>query len=154
LKTSDHFFFKLSEPKCVRFLEEWLGAAGRLQPQVVNKAREWLTGKGDQALGDWDISRDAPYFGFPIPDAPGKFFYVWLDAPIGYLASFKKYCASELGAKNGLNAASFNRFMEQGKPASTSLPESTITAMHHFIGKDIVNFHGLFWPAMLEGARL
>src|SRR5207245_7040748 len=74
LKTSDHFFFKLSEPKCVRFLEEWLGAAGRLQPQVVNKAREWLTGKGDQALGDWDISRDAPYFGIPIPDAPGKYF--------------------------------------------------------------------------------
>src|SRR5437588_853044 len=101
LKTSDHFFFKLSEPKCVRFLEEWLGAAGRLQPQVVNKAREWLTGKGDQALGDWDISRDAPYFGIPIPDAPGKYFYVWLDAPIGYLAALKSYFALGKAQANG-----------------------------------------------------
>jgi methionyl-tRNA synthetase len=88
-KTSDHFFFRLSDPKCVEFLNEWIGKPGRLQPSVANKAREWLTGKGDRELGDWDISRDAPYFGIPIPDAPGKFFYVWLDAPIGYLASLK-----------------------------------------------------------------
>ncbi|MGH8199113.1 MAG: class I tRNA ligase family protein, partial [Steroidobacteraceae bacterium] len=92
LKTSDHLFFRLSDPRCVDFLNGWTTTPNRLQPQVANKAREWLSGKGDQALGDWDISRDAPYFGFPIPDAPGKFFYVWLDAPVGYLASFKALC--------------------------------------------------------------
>src|SRR3954462_157767 len=86
-KSSDHFFFKLSDPQCVKFMTEWVGAPGRLQPAVANKASEWLSGKGDRPLGDWDISRDAPYFGISIPDAPGKFFYVWLDAPIGYLAS-------------------------------------------------------------------
>jgi len=155
MRDSEHYFFKVGD--FAELLRDWL--AGKLtdgnpvmHSSVAAKLKEWLDAEG--GVRDWDISRDAPYFGFPIPDAPGKFFYVWLDAPIGYLASFKKYCASELGAKNGLNAASFNRFMEQGKPASTSLPESTITAMHHFIGKDIVNFHGLFWPAMLEGARL
>src|SRR5580658_2094097 len=91
LKTSEHLFFRLSDQKCVEFLQSWLGGAGRLQPQVANKAREWLTGKGEQTLADWDISRDAPYFGIPIPDAPGKYFYVWLDAPIGYLAALKSY---------------------------------------------------------------
>ncbi len=133
LRTSDHFFFKLSDPKCVAFLKEWLDAPGRLQPQVANKAREWLEGKGDRELGDWDISRDAPYFGIPIPDAPGKYFYVWLDAPIGYLASFKNYCA-----KAGID---FEKFLSDPN-----------TEQIHFIGKDIIYFHTLFWPAMLEFA--
>ncbi len=133
LRTSDHYFFRLSDPKCVAFLKSWLDAPGRLQPQVANKAREWLQGSGDQALGDWDISRDAPYFGIPIPDAPGKYFYVWLDAPIGYLASLKNYCT-----KQGID---FKQFLED--PATEQI---------HFIGKDIIYFHTLFWPAMLEFA--
>ncbi|MDP1952511.1 MAG: class I tRNA ligase family protein, partial [Betaproteobacteria bacterium] len=94
LKTSEHYFFRLSDARCVAFLRDWMGNH-RLQSQVANKAKEWLDGEGDKALGDWDISRDAPYFGIPIPDAPGKYFYVWLDAPIGYLASFKNYCAKK-----------------------------------------------------------
>jgi methionyl-tRNA synthetase len=133
LKTSDHYFFKLSDEKCVNFIMEWLDQPGRLQPQVANKAREWLEGEGDKALADWDISRDAPYFGIPIPDAPGKYFYVWLDAPIGYLASFKNYCA-----KKGID---FARFLAD--------PDSEQV---HFIGKDIIYFHTLFWPAMLKFA--
>ena len=131
LKTSDHFFFKLSDPKCVAFLREWIG--DRLQSQVANKAKEWLDGEGEKALGDWDISRDAPYFGIPIPDAPGKYFYVWLDAPVGYLASFKNYCA-----KKGMD---FDAFLAD--PRSEQI---------HFIGKDIIYFHTLFWPAMLKFA--
>jgi methionyl-tRNA synthetase len=133
LKASEHFFFKLSDPKCVGFLRAWLDAPGRLQPQVANKAREWLAGSGDKALGDWDISRDAPYFGIEIPDAPGKYFYVWLDAPIGYLASLKNYCA-----RGGIN---FEKFL--------SAPE---LEQIHFIGKDIIYFHTLFWPALLKFA--
>ena len=101
LKTSEHFFFKLSDPKCVSFLRDWIAQPGRLQPQVANKAKEWLEGEGDKALGDWDISRDAPYFGIPIPDAPGKYFYVWLDAPVGYLASLKNYFDSGKAKANG-----------------------------------------------------
>ena len=133
MKSSEHYFFKLSDAKCVEFLKEWLDTPGRLQPQVANKAREWLEGKGDKALGDWDISRDAPYFGIPIPDAPGKYFYVWLDAPVGYLASFKNYCQ-----KKGID---FEKFLAD--------PE---TEQIHFIGKDIIYFHTLFWPAMLKFA--
>ena len=133
MKTSEHYFFKLSDPKCVKFIKQWLDQPGRLQPQVANKAREWLEGKGDKALGDWDISRDAPYFGIPIPDAPGKYFYVWLDAPIGYLASFKNYCA-----KKGID---FETFLAD--PHNEQI---------HFIGKDIIYFHTLFWPAMLKFA--
>ena len=108
-------------------------AATACSPQVANKAQEWLDGEGDKALGDWDISRDAPYFGIPIPDAPGKYFYVWLDAPIGYLASFKNYCA-----KKGIDFA--------------ALLADPTTEQIHFIGKDIIYFHTLFWPAMLKFA--
>jgi methionyl-tRNA synthetase len=140
LRTSEHFFFRLSDPKCVSFLEEWLGKPGRLQPQVVNKAREWLSGRGEQRLGDWDISRDAPYFGIPIPDAPGKFFYVWLDAPIGYLAALKSYFETGKARKRG-EARSFAEFLAD--PATEQI---------HFIGKDIIYFHTLFWPAMLKFA--
>ena len=134
MKSSEHNFFKLSDPRCRDFLKQWLDEAGHLQPQVANKAREWLTGDGDKALGDWDISRDAPYFGIEIPDTGGKkFFYVWLDAPIGYLASFKNYCA-----KKGID---FDRFLAD-----------PTTEQVHFIGKDIIYFHTLFWPAMLHFA--
>jgi methionyl-tRNA synthetase len=138
LKKSDHFFFKLSDPRCVEFLQEWTTGANaqgskRLQTEVLAKTREWLGNGDDQAnLGDWDISRDAPYFGIEIPDAPGKYFYVWLDAPIGYLASLNAYCN-----KIGLD---FNVLID---PAST-------TEQVHFIGKDIVYFHALFWPATLK----
>ena len=133
LKTSEHYFFRLSDPRCVAFLNDWTATPGRLQPQVLNKAREWLEGKGERTLGDWDISRDAPYFGIPIPDAPGKYFYVWLDAPIGYLASLKQYCA-----RKGMSFA--------------GLLTDPRTEQIHFIGKDIIYFHTLFWPAMLKFA--
>jgi methionyl-tRNA synthetase len=131
IKSSEHFFFKLSDPKCVEFLREWALDPNRLQPEVANKAREWL--EVDGGLGDWDISRDAPYFGIEIPDAPGKYFYVWLDAPIGYLASLKNYFN-----KTGRD---FDAFMANPN-----------TEQYHFIGKDITYFHTLFWPAMLKFA--
>jgi methionyl-tRNA synthetase len=140
LKTSDHLFFRLSDPKCVEFLNQWIGTSGRLQAQVANKAREWLDGRGDKALGDWDISREAPYFGIPIPDLPGKYFYVWLDAPIGYLASLKHYFDSGKAAARG-ERRSFAEFL--------AAPD---TEQIHFIGKDIIYFHTLFWPAMLRFA--
>ncbi len=134
LRSSEHYFFKLSDPACKRFLARWLDTPGRLQPQVVNKAKEWLEGKGDKALADWDISRDPPYFGIRIPDiGEEKYLYVWLDAPVGYLASLKNYCA-----KKGLD---FERLLAD--PALEQI---------HFIGKDIIYFHTLFWPAMLEFA--
>ncbi len=137
MKQSDHYFFKLSDPRCSAFLKEWtlgqVDGQSRLQQEVANKANEWLSGEGDKALSDWDISRDAPYFGIEIPDAPGKFFYVWLDAPIGYLASLKNHFAKE-----GID---FDAFMND--------PE---TEQYHFIGKDIIYFHTLFWPAMLHFA--
>ena len=134
LKTSTHYFFRLSDPRAQAFLKDWTmgnGADGkpRVQAEVLAKDNEWLDGN----LADWDISRDAPYFGIEIPDAPGKYFYVWLDAPIGYLASFKAYCA-----KKGLD------FVQE-----LSRPD---TEQIHFIGKDIIYFHTLFWPAMLHFA--
>jgi len=139
LQTSDHYFFKLSDPKCFEFLAQWLATPGRLQPAVTNKAREWLTGGGgEQILLDKDISRDAPYFGFPIPDAPGKYFYVWLDAPIGYLASLKNYFDRGKARAKG-ETRSFEEFI--------SAPE---VEQIHFIGKDIIFFHTLLWPAMLQ----
>ena len=132
LKTSDHFFFKLSDPKCKDFLKDWINKKDRLQSQVANKAKEWLDGEGDKALGDWDISRDPPYFGIRVPDiAEEKYLYVWLDAPIGYLASLKNYCG-----KKGLD---FEKTLAQCEQI-------------HFIGKDIIYFHTLFWPAMLKFA--
>jgi methionyl-tRNA synthetase len=137
-KTSDHYFFKLSDPKCVEFMTQWVGTPDRLQSAVANKAREWLTGKGDRPLGDWDISRDAPYFGIPMPDVPGKYFYVWLDAPIGYLASLKNYFDSGKARANG-EPRSLAEFLA-----------SPDTEQIHFIGKDIIYFHTLFWPAMLH----
>ena len=150
LRDSEHYFFQVGD--FTAMLQDWL--AGRLthgapvvHSSVAAKLKEWLDAEG--GLRDWDISRDAPYFGFPIPDAPGKFFYVWLDAPIGYLASFRKYCASPEGAKNGLDATSFDAFMQVADARFD--PNAR---MHHFLGKDIVNFHGLFWPAMLKGAGL
>jgi len=134
LRTSEHHFFKLSDPQCKDFLRAWLERPERVQPQVFNKAVEWLDGEGDKALGDWDISRDPPYFGIRIPDIrEEKYLYVWLDAPIGYLASFKNYCA-----KNKLD---FEKFLQD--PGTEQI---------HFIGKDIIYFHTLFWPAMLHFA--
>jgi methionyl-tRNA synthetase len=141
LKTSEHYFFKLSDPKCVEFLKEWLHKPGRLQPQVANKAKEWLEGTDEQKLGDWDISRDAPYFGIEIPDTDGKkFFYVWLDAPVGYLASLKNYFGSGKAKANG-ESRSFAEFLAAAD-----------TEQIHFIGKDIIYFHTLFWPAMMKFA--
>ncbi|MFZ1907247.1 MAG: methionine--tRNA ligase [Steroidobacteraceae bacterium] len=139
LQSSEHLFFRLSDPRCVEFLKSWLDGPGTLQPQVANKAREWLAG-GEQALADWDISRDAPYFGIPIPDAPGKYFYVWLDAPIGYLAALASYFASGKAAAHG-EPRSFEQFL--------AAPD---TEQIHFIGKDIIYFHTLFWPSMLRFA--
>jgi methionyl-tRNA synthetase len=147
LRESEHHFFKLSDFQ--HLLEDWF--AGKLtgapvaHPGVKAKLNEWL----ESGLKDWDISRDAPYFGFAIPDAPGKFFYVWLDAPIGYLASFKKLCDGPDAAAHGLSPASFDEFLVRG-----AANFSASTELHHFIGKDIINFHGLFWPAMLHGSGL
>ena len=135
LRNSEHFFFKLSDPRCVDFLEAWT-QDGKLQPEVANKVREWFArdDSGKSGLGDWDISRDKPYFGIEIPDAPGKYFYVWLDAPVGYLASLEN-----LFAKRGLDAAAVDAYLAQPDLQQV-----------HFIGKDIVTFHTLFWPAMLK----
>ncbi|NDP64331.1 methionine--tRNA ligase [Polaromonas sp.] len=136
LKSSEHFFFKLSDPRCVEFLQQWT-QDGKLQPEVANKVKEWFSvrtnpdGTQSEGLGDWDISRDAPYFGIEIPDAPGKYFYVWLDAPIGYLASLK-----DLLKKRG---ESYDDYMADPR-----------LEQYHFIGKDIVTFHTLFWPATLH----
>ncbi len=133
LKTSEHFFFKLSDPRCLEFLRGWTAAEGRLQTEVLNKIREWLEpgDDGKTALGDWDISRDAPYFGIEIPGAPGKYFYVWLDAPVGYLASLK------------------NHLEKIGVDYDAYMADPTVE-QYHFIGKDIITFHTLFWPAMLH----
>jgi methionyl-tRNA synthetase len=141
LKSSEHHFFRLSDPKCTAFLKKWLETPGRLQAGVVNKAKEWLEGTGEKALSDWDISRDPPYFGIRIPDIPDeKYLYVWLDAPIGYLASLKNYFVSGKAKARG-EARSFEAFLQDPK-----------TEQIHFIGKDIIYFHTLFWPAMLEYA--
>ena len=126
-KQSEHYFFKLSDRRCVEFLQEWTRRA--LQTEAANKLNEWFKA----GLSDWDISRDAPYFGFEIPDAPGKYFYVWLDAPIGYMASFRDLCN-----RQGLDFDAYWKGED--------------TELYHFIGKDILYFHALFWPAMLHFA--
>jgi len=132
LRTSEHFFFKLSDKRCLDFLAQWTNS-GAVQPEVLNKIAEWIEPgeDGQPKMGDWDISRDAPYFGIEIPDAPGKYFYVWLDAPIGYLASLKNY------------------FGKIGKDYDAFMADPTVE-QYHFIGKDIITFHTLFWPAMLH----
>ncbi|MDH5538194.1 MAG: methionine--tRNA ligase [Rhizobacter sp.] len=136
LRSSEHFFFKLSDARCVEYLEGWT-QDGKLQPEVANKVREWFGKTGPDgsqvpsSLNDWDISRDAPYFGIEIPDAPGKYFYVWLDAPVGYLASLK------------------NLFDRKHLDFDAYLADPAVEQVH-FIGKDIVTFHTLFWPAMLH----
>ena len=150
LKSSEHFFFKLSDPRCVAFLEKWTQGHDetgkpRLQPEVANKVKEWFSvrtnpdGTQSEGLGDWDISRDAPYFGIEIPDAPGKYFYVWLDAPIGYLASLKNWFDQGGPKASYGETLSFDEYM-----ADASVEQ------YHFIGKDIVTFHTLFWPATLH----
>lgn len=137
LKHSEHFFFKLSDPRCVEFLKEWTQDGFHVQPEVAKKIKEWFgvrthpDGSTSEGLEDWDISRDAPYFGIEIPDAPGKYFYVWLDAPVGYLASLK----------NLLNA--------RGEDFDAYMHDPDLE-QYHFIGKDIITFHTLFWPAMLK----
>ena len=187
MRTSEHYFFSLSDPRCRKFLHDWLGR-GQLQPEVANKAREWLgsdswdaateagavaagsgidpdaphapadapavannagtaqanaaTQSAGNPLADWDISRDEPYFGIPIPDAPGKYFYVWLDAPVGYLASLKALCE-----KRGLD---FDAFIDPQAGRDPQRPYRQV----HFIGKDIIYFHTLFWPAMLKFAGM
>jgi methionyl-tRNA synthetase len=133
MKSSDHYFFQLSSDRCIEFLKEWTSTPGRLQPEVLNKIKEWFATDelGHVGLNDWDISRDAPYFGIEIPDAPGKYFYVWLDAPVGYLASLK------------------NHFGKIGVDFKTFMADPEVEQIH-FIGKDIITFHTLFWPAMLH----
>ena len=144
LKSSEHFFFKLSDPRCVEFLQQWT-QDGKLQPEVANKIKEWFSvrtnpdGSKSEGLGDWDISRDAPYFGIEIPDAPGKYFYVWLDAPVGYLASLKNWFDKGGPRATHGDTRSFEAYMA-----------ASDTEQYHFIGKDIVTFHTLFWPAMLK----
>ncbi|MFY8085053.1 MAG: methionine--tRNA ligase, partial [Rubrivivax sp.] len=130
MKSSSHFFFQLSSPRCEAFLKEWTQTAGRLQPEVLNKISEWFgtDEDGKPKLADWDISRDAPYFGIRIPGTQDKYFYVWLDAPVGYLASLK-----------ALLGADFDAYVADPNVEQV-----------HFIGKDIVTFHTLFWPAMLH----
>ena len=142
LRTSEHHFFRLSDARCVQFLRAWTAGSNRrgephLQPEVYAKTQEWL-GPDGKGLADWDISRDAPYFGIAIPDAPGKFFYVWLDAPIGYLASLTAYFDSGKARANG-EARSYDDFV-----AADDVEQI------HFIGKDIIYHHTLFWPAMLK----
>ncbi len=138
MKKSEHLFFKLSDKKCIAFLTKWV-AETPIQAEVKNKLAEWL-GDDGKNLNDWDISRDAPYFGIEIPDAPGKFFYVWLDAPVGYLASLKAYFASGKAKANN-----------ETRDIDAFLADDEVE-QYHFIGKDIVYFHTLFWPAMLHFA--
>ena len=168
-RESEHYFFKLSDARCAEFLRDWT-TSGALQAEAANKMQEWLGTAGENKLSDWDISRDAPYFGFEIPDAPGKYFYVWLDAPVGYMGSFKQLCDKRThphpksplaslspsegeGAKppplqgEGWGGDGLPTFDDYWKPDSK-------TELYHFIGKDILYFHALFWPAMLKFSGL
>ena len=135
-KSSEHHFFKLSDPRCEQFLRAWTQSDDRIQPEAANKLKEWLGEPGENKLADWDISRDPPYFGFEIPGTEGKkYFYVWLDAPVGYFASFRNYCE-----RTGKTQTEIDAYLKPGHG----------TELVHFIGKDILYFHTLFWPAMLE----
>lgn len=134
MRVSEHYFFKLSDPRCQTFLRAYTQGGERLQTEAANKMQEWLGNEGENKLTDWDISRDAPYFGFEIPGAAGKYFYVWLDAPIGYMGSFQNLCD------------------RQGLDFETYFGRNSQAELYHFIGKDILYFHALFWPAMLEQA--
>lgn len=138
MRSSEHYFFRLSDARCQNFLRQFTRQSGCLQPEAANKMQEWLGEEGENKLTDWDISRDAPYFGFEIPgdegQGTGKYFYVWLDAPIGYMGSFRNLCD-----RTGID---FDSFWQK----------DSNTEMYHFIGKDILYFHALFWPAMLEQA--
>jgi len=139
-RASEHHFFRLSDPRCETFLRGFTQGGKRLQPEAANKMKEWLGEQGENRLTDWDISRDPPYFGFPIPGTDGKkFFYVWLDAPVGYFGSFANYAARCRAAGAAIDEDAFLR------PGGD-------TELVHFIGKDILYFHALFWPAMLEHA--
>ena len=171
LRNSDHYFFKLSADTCQQFLRTWT-RSGTLQPEAANKMQEWLGTEGESKLTDWDISRDAPYFGFEIPDAPGKYFYVWLDAPVGYMGSFKQLCEKsgidfdeywlpQSQPKSGMDArrqGGGDAGIPVGRPEANDAadnadaPSVVATELYHFIGKDILYFHALFWPAMLEHA--
>ncbi|MGH8746384.1 MAG: methionine--tRNA ligase, partial [Burkholderiales bacterium] len=137
-RASEHHFFRLSDPRCEAFLRRFTQGGDRLQPEAANKMKEWLGDQGEHLLADWDISRDPPYFGFPIPGTGGtKFFYVWLDAPVGYFGSFANYAARRRAEGHAIDQDAFLR------PGGD-------TELVHFIGKDILYFHALFWPAMLE----
>ncbi|HEY3699033.1 MAG TPA: methionine--tRNA ligase [Spongiibacteraceae bacterium] len=138
-KASEHYFFKLSDQRCEKFLKAFTREPGKLQVEAANKLDEWFTA----GLSDWDISRDAPYFGFKIPGTDNKFFYVWLDAPVGYFGSFRNYVQKQKVLGNDIDEAAFLD-AEKAKIAGTE--------MVHFIGKDILYFHALFWPAMLENS--
>ncbi|MDD5301294.1 MAG: methionine--tRNA ligase [Gallionella sp.] len=160
-RNSDHYFFKLSDLRCQEFLRKWTRSE-TLQPEAANKMQEWLGAESDNKLSDWDISRDAPYFGFKIPGTEDKYFYVWLDAPVGYMGSFKQLCNKSAptlpnpplsgrepnappltrGGREGFLPLNFDEFWK---------PDSN-TELYHFIGKDILYFHALFWPAMLQHA--
>ena len=143
LRNSDHYFFKLSADSCQNFLREWT-RSGALQAEASNKMQEWLGTEGENKLSDWGISGDAPYFGFEIPDAPGKYFYVWLDAPVGYMGSFRQLCNSRI-QDSGFRIQGSLNFDDYWKQDSKA-------ELYHFIGKDILYFHALFWPAMLQHA--
>jgi methionyl-tRNA synthetase len=140
-RASEHHFFRLSAPQCEQFLRDFTQGSDRLQPEAANKMKEWLGEPGDNRLSDWDISRDAPYFGFRIPGTDNKFFYVWLDAPVGYFGSFRNYAAKQKALGIDISEADF---------LDAAGAKAAGTEMVHFIGKDILYFHALFWPAMLE----
>ncbi len=142
-KASMHFFFKLSDARCETFLRDFTQSGERLQQEAANKMKEWLGEPGDNKLSDWDISRDAPYFGFQIPGAPDKFFYVWLDAPVGYFGSFRNYVERQRARGHDIDEQAF---------LDAEKADVEKTEMVHFIGKDILYFHALFWPAMLENS--
>jgi methionyl-tRNA synthetase len=142
-KASEHYFFQLSAPRCEEFLRTFTQSSGVLQPEAANKMKEWLGEPGDNKLSDWDISRDAPYFGFQIPGTTDKFFYVWLDAPVGYFGSFRNYVLKQQALGVDIDEAAF---LDAEKANAEN------TEMVHFIGKDILYFHALFWPAMLKNS--